>query len=614
MGYGKFGSKVTMGRSPYFDHPELFDRRRIKLADIDGSGTIDIIYLGREQVQIWFNQAGNSWSELRPLRSFPQVDNLTSVQMVDLFGNGTACIVWSSPLPGTTHQPMQYIDLMGGQKPHLLRGIQNNLGAETKLYYAASTKFYLQDKAAGQPWITKIPFPVQVVERVETLDHISGNKFVSSYKYRHGYFDGEEREFRGFGYVEQLDTETFEVFQSDGVTNATDEKLHIPPIKTKTWFHTGFYRDREHISQLFAEEYYKGDAQAVLLTDTILPDGLSSQEEREACRSLRGQVLRQEVYSVEQNKTELVEHLYTVTESNYDIRLVQPLNDERYAVFFTHPRESVAYQYERNPDDPRIAHQMTLEVDEFGNVLKSVAIAYPRRTPEHPEQGQTLVTYTENRVTNKPDEDSWYRIGVPIETITYEITGLPAATIYSLEEVREQVASASSLAYEATPTAGVLQKRVIEQIRNFYRADDRANTTDPVPLNLGKVESLALPCESFKLAFTPGLLNSIYKSKIGTGELNNLLSQEGKYVQLEGNWWIPSGRQAFDPAQFYLVSQIKDPFEQIYQTTYDRYKLLATETVDPLKNTVQVQIFRMSYDELQRSTHSFVTQTGMGKN
>ncbi len=594
MGYGKFGSKVTMGNAPYFDHPELFNQQRIKLADIDGSGTTDLIYLGREAVKIWFNQAGNSWSDSHQLRSFPLVDNLTSVQTVDLLGNGTACLVWSSPLPGATHQPMQYIDLMGGQKPHLLRAIKNNLSAETRLYYAASTKFYLEDKVAGKPWITKIPFPVQVVERVETLDHISGNKFVSSYSYRHGYFDGEEREFRGFGYVEQVDTETFEVFQDEGVTNATDESLHIPPILTKTWFHTGFYRDHEHISQLFAEEYYTGDVQAVLLPDTILPGGLSSQEEREACRSLRGQVLRQEVYALDES--EQAEDPYTVTESNYDIRLVQPLANERYAVFFTHPRESIAYQYERNPNDPRIAHQMTLEVDEFGNVLKSVAIAYPRRTPEHPEQGPTLVIYTENRVTNKSDEENWYRIGIPIETITYEITGLPAATLYTLEEVREHLASASSLAYEATPTAGVLQKRVIEQVRTFYRADSQANTTDPARLELGEVESLALPCESFKLAFTPGLLDAIYNSKIGTGELNNLLSQEGKYVQLEGNWWIPSGRQAFDPAQFFITTEAKDPFGAVYRTEYDTYRLLATQTVDPLANTVRV---RNNYRTLQ---------------
>jgi hypothetical protein len=61
--------------------------------------------------------------------------------------------------------------------------------------------------------------------------------------------------------------------------------------------------------------------------------------------------------------------------------------------------------------------------------LKSVAIAYPRRKPasgedtRYDEQKQTFITYTENRVTNKPDEANWYRIGLPVETCTYEITG-----------------------------------------------------------------------------------------------------------------------------------------------------------------------------------------------
>ena len=125
----------------------------------------------------------------------------------DLLGNGTACLVWSSPLPGDARRPMRYIDLMGGQKPHLLVKTTNNLGAETIVDYAPSTKFYLQDKLDGKPWITNLPFPVHCVERVETYDRISGNRFVSRYAYHHGYFDGVEREFRGFGMVEQRDTE-----------------------------------------------------------------------------------------------------------------------------------------------------------------------------------------------------------------------------------------------------------------------------------------------------------------------------------------------------------------------------------------------------------------------
>ena len=67
------------------------------------------------------------------------------------------------------------------------------------------------------------------------------------------------------------------------------------------------------------------------------------------------------------------------------------------------------------------------------------------------------------------------------------------------------------------------------------------------PLALGAIDSLALPCESFKLAFTTGLLTGVYDAKIPIAELTALLPTEGRYVQRDGAWWIPSGRAAFDP-------------------------------------------------------------------
>jgi hypothetical protein len=98
---------------------------------------------------------------------------------------------------------------MRGQKPHLLTRISNNLGAETVIEYASSTEFYLADKAAGQPWVTPLPFPVHLVKRVETFDHVSQTRSVASTSYHHGYYDGLEREFRGFGGVDQIDTQEF---------------------------------------------------------------------------------------------------------------------------------------------------------------------------------------------------------------------------------------------------------------------------------------------------------------------------------------------------------------------------------------------------------------------
>src|SRR5580704_2760571 len=90
------------------------------------------------------------------------------------------------------------------------------MGAQTRIEYASSTEFYLADKAAGTPWITRLAFPVHVVKRVETFDFIGRNRFVTSYTYHHGYFDGPEREFRGFGRVEHLDTEHLSALSAGG--------------------------------------------------------------------------------------------------------------------------------------------------------------------------------------------------------------------------------------------------------------------------------------------------------------------------------------------------------------------------------------------------------------
>jgi len=612
LGYGRFGAKVSMDDAPWFDRPDIFDQRRIQLADIDGSGTTDILYLSGEGVQVYFNQSGNAWAAKRTLSYFPAIDSLASTTAFDLLSNGTACLVWSSPLPGNARRVMRYIDLMVWQKPHLLVKTVNNMGAETVVEYASSSKFYLQDKLAGTPWITKLPFPVHVVERVETYDRVSGNRFATRYAYHHGYFDGVEREFRGFGRVDQWDTEEIGTIKSGDTTSDStnlDTASFVPPVLTKTWFHTGAYVNREKISTHFEHEYYREPKEsdqafaASLLPDTILPAGLTADEEREAARSLKGHILRLEIYALDGSDRQ--PHPYSVSERNYEIRLEQALRTNRHAVFFAHDRETIDYHYERNPADPRITHAMTLEVDEFGNGLKSVAIAYPRRSPAYPEQGKTHITYTENQVTNKPNEVTWYRIGVPIETRTYELTGYPktGSQFQMTDFVQPDPIHPHALVlvvdgdvqYEDPPTSGK-QRRLIEQVRSHYRPDNQANTTDPTLLPFGAVESLALPGESFKLAFTPGVLTQVYSSKSSSGDLDALLRSEGKYVQQDGGWWIPSGRQAFDSNQFYLPIQTQDPFGNLYTSTYDRYHLSVIQTVDPLNNTIAI---RNNYRTLQ---------------
>jgi RHS repeat-associated protein len=658
LGYGRFGAKVTTDHAPHFDNPDQFDHKRIRLADIDGSGTTDIIYLHRDGVRLYFNQSGNSWSEPQQMNVFPRVADLVSIVPTDLLGNGTACLVWSSPLPGDARRQMRYVDLMGGQKPHLLVKTVNNLGAETRVQYAPATKFYLQDKRNGKPWITRLPFPVHVVERVETFDHISRNRFVTRYKYHHGYFDGEEREFRGFGMVEQQDTEELAALMSDGTLPAAtneDTASHVPPVLTKTWFHTGVYMGHDHVSDFFAGllgaqdegEYYRepgltdqetailgfddetrrlyDDARAKdrLLEDTVLPAGLTLEEEREACRALKGGMLRQEVYALD--GTAKTEHPYTVAEQNFTVERLQPRAGNRHGVFFTHPREVITYHYERNPADPRVQHALTLQVDPFGNVLKEAAIGYGRRQPDpslplqvdRDKQTKTLITYTENRVTNPIDDiavdPDAYRTPLPCETRTHELTGFkPAdnAKHFSFDEwVKDNFAllkAAGEINYEENADLTKKQKRLIEHVHTLYREN---NLTGLLPLS--KLESFALPGESYKLAFTSELAKQIFvdSGKLSQNNLNTVLADEGKYVHSEGDsdWWIPSGRIFFSPdrahtaaqelayarSHFFLPHRTRDPFHTNAVSTesfvtYDAYDLLMLDSRDPLGNRVTV--------------------------
>lgn len=468
LGYGRFGAKVSMDHAPHFDSIDQFDQRNIRLADIDGSGTTDIIYLHKTGVQVCFNQSGNSWSAITPIQPFPTLDRTSGVQVLDLLGNGTACLVWSSPLPGNRHRPLRYLDLMGGQKPHLLIGVKNNLGGETHVTYAPSTRFYLQDKLAGKPWVTRLPFPVHCVEKVTVTDRWRRTSFSTTYSYHHGYFDGPEREFRGFGRVDQVDVESYGAFSSENSTSpyiSPDHTLYQPPVKTVTWFHTGAFLDRERILSQFADEYFSVGSKDLppggppVFRENTLPEpdlvslNLTASEWREALRACKGMVLRQEIYELDVAGVALGKHkpvkLFSAAHHNCHIQRIQPQGPNPNAVFLVTESEAITYHYELDlrPEtlapDPRIAHSLNLRTDEYGNIQQSVSVVYPRIRNEADStlledahalkliqhvQSEMHLAYTETRYTNdvpgpgSTDPDN-FRLCLPCEVLTNELTG-----------------------------------------------------------------------------------------------------------------------------------------------------------------------------------------------
>lgn len=573
LGYGCFGRKITMDRSPRFDLPDQFDQKGIVLADVDGSGTTDILYRGSDCLNLYLNQAGNGWSAPIEIPQFPASDRETTINAVDLLGNGTVCIVWSSPNAGFA-SPMRYIALMD-EKPHLLIRAANNLGAETRIHYAPSTRFYLQDEKSGRPWATRLPFPVQVVESVEVIDHISRTRFTSHYSYHHGYYDAREREFRGFGMVEQTDTEAYEDFvagveEISGVQE-TSHEAYQPPVTNRSWFHLGAFELNDKLARSYRNEYFRHQQE---LPPSVLPTNAAAHDIPECLRALKGQLLRQEIYSFDGSDRE--RNPYQIIEYNYDVRLLQPVSFHEHAVAFPVPRASVSFEMERNPKDPRVAQNLNLEVDDFGNVRKSCSIAFGRRTRDlqlpaevRREQERRYISYSEKEYTPNIDRTSAYRIGVPYHVRAYEITGLTEPSGYfELGELRREIERAEEIPYEAIASEGRIEKRLLSRNLTLFLS----NQLKPLPT--GHWDSLALRYQSYQLAFTPDIIRDYYSDKITAEDLRRAF-----YVRLEDelDWWIPSAVAIYgeDPArQFYIPRGFRDPAGVENEVMLDRYQLL----------------------------------------
>ncbi|TDD21393.1 sugar-binding protein, partial [Actinomadura sp. KC06] len=606
LGHGRFGRRIVMDGAPRPAGPDEFDARRVILADIDGSGVSDLIYLGADGVRMYANQSGNGWSAAGELDvRFPRIDSAVQVSAVDLLGTGTLCLVWSSPLPGDASSPLRYVDLMRAGKPYLLTGMRNNLGSETSVAYSTSTAFYAADRAAGRPWPTRVPFPVHVVERVETRDAVSRNVFTTRYAYHDGHFDGVEREFGGFGMVEQWDTEEIGALDpsEDRHPDATnrDPAAFLAPVLVRSWFHTGA----------------TGQPARVLAREpggTPVPAKPTPDEERQAERVLRGSLLRQETYGLD--GTPESSRPYTVAEHAYTVELRQrghgsPRKDGYFpAVFTSYQAGSREEQHERarymvdgrEVADPRVRDEFVLDVNEYGDVLRSVEVAYGRRHPDpdpvltdadRAEQARLRVLVTENRYTQAIDADADYRTPLPCEKRVTEVVGLrPSGKTpgggFGEDELRDaldRVTADLPVTAWDDDGAGGPARRLLERQRSVFWRDDLSG-----PLPFGVLEPLALPYETVRQVLTDDLLDAEYGDRVDATRL-----AEAGYVREDGAWWAPSGRVLFTPddgsppaARFYLPHAFVDPFGAKTRLQYDPYDLLVVSSTDAVGNVVSV--------------------------
>ena len=165
----------------------------IRMGDLNNDGQMDLVLPGNRQVVYWLSLGNGSLTDPITIPDTPAFNaEDTAVRLADIDGDGATELVYSSP------RGMEYVDFSTGSQPFLLKSIDNGLGRTIHITYKSSIEDYIADQDAGEPWEINLPFPVQVVNRVTVYDANSGDNYTIDYHYRDGFYDGAQKEFRGF--------------------------------------------------------------------------------------------------------------------------------------------------------------------------------------------------------------------------------------------------------------------------------------------------------------------------------------------------------------------------------------------------------------------------------
>lgn len=206
LGHGNFAPPVSMPLPDYTLTSQQVERAR--LHDINGDGLADLVIEQASPNQLWYwiNLGNYSLDHRRRITGLPAAHGLNrAIRWADLNGNGTTDLVYADGSSASRIETVDIGQLLGSvPSPNLLLSIDNGLGRKTTIEYATSTRFLLEDRAQKRTWSHTLPFPVQVVSKV-TVDDSLGHRYETDFSYHDGYYDGKEKEFRGF--AEVIETE-----------------------------------------------------------------------------------------------------------------------------------------------------------------------------------------------------------------------------------------------------------------------------------------------------------------------------------------------------------------------------------------------------------------------
>ncbi len=197
LGHGEFTASKQVPGAPRGDPSEFH------LLDVNHDGQADLVRISGSWATIYVNRGSLGFSGARgSFQGLPAASETSRLLFADMNGNGTTDLVWV-----TTDFKLRYLELSGEPYAGLLSRVDNGMGFVSEVAYRSSTEYAVEAKAAGKPWIYPLATPVPVVSEVRSTDSLDvigfrATETRSSFAYSDGYYDGEEREFRGFGEAE----------------------------------------------------------------------------------------------------------------------------------------------------------------------------------------------------------------------------------------------------------------------------------------------------------------------------------------------------------------------------------------------------------------------------
>ena len=566
LGGAHFGASVVMDGAPMFDGVFDFDPARVRFADLDGSGTSDLIYLDRAGVRWWINASGNRLVDGGFVAS-PPIHDPSGVQVLDLLGDGTPCLVWSSWLAQSAGEPVHYLRLTGATHPRLLIAVDNGIGCEVCLEYATSAEDYLRDRDAGRPWRAPPPSHPVVVRRRILHDHVADTRVTTRYEYHDGAYDGQERVFRGFGQVDRYDARAAEASATVPDVDAA------APACMRTWFHTGTLRAGTPCRWI-------GDAAELLVAASGPEDATALPDDAyvDAYRALAGRPLREELFAVDLAGGR-APHPLSVVQHAHTVRLLQPPARERPAAFLMYERDAIESTYEEESDDPRVLREIAVEIDGYGQVATGATAALPRRQPAEDLQREPVVT-AESRIIVNIDEPDLYLLDLAVEETTFELGGVDAGG--DLWRHVHAALVAPRPYHEPVSAAAVPEARYTAWTRTRYWDDALTG-----PLAQGEVGTRGLVHHTEHAVLTPRLVDDAYGGRVD----DSLLAGEALLAHADGYWWSRDPVEYhLPPEQFLLTDRIESVDGATEAYAYDPYDMFAVTTTDAAGNVSRREV------------------------